>query len=356
MTAIPTKFNRQILRQTQFAVAALLSGVLTLALTACHGPENKSVQEQANDLASEDPFRVVAVFETPIAEPWVHQIHVALQKAEEELGIEYEWLQNVDRDELDRILREYSEKGFRLIMGDGFGVEEIVRGVAGDYPKVAFAFGSNQEPSEPNFAVFDSWIHEPAYLAGIVAGGMTKANRIGIVAAMPIPEINRVINAFSNGAREVNPDVKLQITFIDSFFDPVKAKAAAEAQIKAGADVVYAERFGVIRSAVEKNILAISNLSDLSELGPDHVITGPIWDVYPTVEHLIQLVRDGRFSGLDLGNYSHMSQGGSYLAPFHKFEERLPPELKQLLQAKTTAILDGSYQVKVDESTPESAD
>ena len=126
------------------------------------------------------------------------------------------------------------------------------------------------------------------------------------------------------------------------------------AQIEAGADVLYAERFGVIEACVEKGALAISNMSDQSELGPDHVITGPVWDMWPTVEHAVNLVRAGVFTAQDLGGFSYMAKGGSYLAPYHAFADRLPEEVKQLVEEKKAEIMSGNFRVDVDESTPKS--
>jgi basic membrane lipoprotein Med (substrate-binding protein (PBP1-ABC) superfamily) len=153
-----------------------------------------------------DPLKVAAVFETPIEEPWVNQIHVALLRAQKELGVEYVWSESVKSADFERVMREYAEKGYGLIMGDSFGAERIARRAAQAYPDVAFVFGSGIGPAEPNFGVFDNWIHEPAYLSGMIAGKMTKSNIIGVVAAMPIPEVNRLSNAFCAGAKETNPD------------------------------------------------------------------------------------------------------------------------------------------------------
>ncbi len=332
-------------------LAWLLIGALTLV--ACGGGEAPAPRT-AESAADDGTLRVAAVFETPIEEPWVNQIHVALIKARDELGIEYTWSESVKAADFARVMREYAEGGYQLIMGDAFGAERIARRTAAVYPETAFVFGSGIGPAEPNFAVFDNWIHEPAYLAGLIAGGMTESNVIGVVAAMPIPEVNRITNAWIAGAREVNPDVKVKVAFIGSFFDPPKAKEAALAQIEAGADVLYAERFGVIEACVEKDVYAISNMSDQSELGPDHVITGPVWDMWPTVEQAIKLVEAGVFTAQDMGGFSYMAKGGSYLAPYHVFEERLPAELKQKVEEKTAEIMSGNYRVEVDESTPKS--
>ena len=301
---------------------------------------------------SAEKIKVAAVFETPIEEPWVNQIHVALLKAKNELGIEYTWSESVKAADFARIMREYAEKGYQLITGDAFGAERIARRVARDYPKTAFVFGSGIGPAEPNFGVFDNWIHEPAYLSGMIAGKMTKSNIIGVVAAMPIPEINRLSNAFYAGAKEVNPKVQCKFSFIGSFFDPPKAKEAAMAQIEAGADVLYAERFGVVEACVEKKVLAISNMSDQADLGPETVITGPVWNMWPTIKYVVSLVQAGVFTAQDFGGFSYMSKGGAYLAPYHKWETKLPAEVKELVEKRKQEILDGTFRVDIDESIP----
>ena len=344
--------NNRAARHPLAALALALAGALALA--SCGGQADGPAASAGAPAAGDATLRVAAVFETPIEEPWVNQIHVALVKARDELGIEYTWSESVKSADFARVMREYSEGGYQLIMGDAFGAERIARRVATDYPDVAYVFGSGIGPAEPNFAVFDNWIHEPAYLAGMIAGKMTKSNTIGVVAAMPIPEVNRITNAFLAGAREVNSEVKAKVSFIGSFFDPPKAKEAALAQIEAGADVLYAERFGVIEACVEKGVLAISNMSDQSELGPEHVITGPVWDMFPTVNQAIKLVQAGVFTAQDMGGFSYMAKGGSYLAPMHAFEDRLPDDVKQLLSEKTDEIMSGNYRVDVDESTPRS--
>jgi len=318
-----------------FLVVAMVIGVMPAAVAA-------------------EPLKVAAVFETPIEEPWVNQIHVALLKAKEELGIVYDYSESVKSADFARVMREYAEKGYQLITGDAFGAERIARRVARDYPDVAFVFGSGIGPAEPNFGVFDNWIHEPAYLSGMIAGKMTKTNTIGVVAAMPIPEVNRLANAFYAGAKEVNKDVKCKFSFIGSFFDPPKAKEAALAQIEAGVDVIYAERFGVVEAAVEKGVLAISNMSDQSSLGPDTVITGPVWDMWPTVKQAISLVNAGVYTAQDFGGFSYMSKGGSYLAPYHKFDAKLPTEVKEMVEKRKQEILDGTFRVDIDESIPKS--
>ncbi len=304
--------------------------------------------------AAAEGLKVAAVFETPIEEPWVNQIHVALQKAEEELGIEYTWSESVKSADFARVMREYAEGDYDLIMGDSFGAERIARRVARDYPDTAFTFGSGIGPAEPNFAVFDNWIHEPAYLAGMIAGKLTENNTIGAVAAMTIPEVNRLCNAFCAGAKEVNPEVACKFSFIGSFFDPPKAKEAALAQIDQGVDVIYAERFGVIEAAAERGIPAIGNMSDQWELAPDTVVTSVVWDMWPTVKQVINVVEAGVFTSQDFGQFSYMSKGGSFLAPYHEWEDKLSDDVKAMVEERKAEILDGTFRVPIDESAPKS--
>jgi basic membrane protein A and related proteins len=297
-------------------------------------------------------LKVAAIFSTPIEEPWVNQIHVALKKAEKDLGIEYKWAENVQSADYQRVLRQFARDGYQMITGDAFAAEDVTRRVAKEFPKVAFVFGSGQGPAEPNFSVYDNWIHEPAYLSGLIAGKMTKSNVIGSVAAMDIPEVDRLVNAFCSGAKDANPKVKCKVTFIGSFFDPPKAKEAALAQIAAGVDAIYAERFGVIEAAKEKGVIAFSNMSDQSSLAPDTVVTGPVWDMWPTIEAAIKQVQAGVYTAQDFGSFSLMAKGGATLAPLHDWDKKLPADVKTALAAKQKDIVDGNFRVNVDENTP----
>src|SRR5262249_7928690 len=135
---------------------------------------------------------------------------------------------------------------------------------------------------------------------------------------------------------------------------PPKAKEAALAQIEAGVDAIYAERFGVIEAAQDKGIVAFSNMSDQSSLAPDTVITGPVWDMWPTVSNAIKLVQAGVYTAQDFGNFSTMAKGGSYLAPLHDWDKKLPGDVKDMVAKRTQDIMDGNFRVDVNEAVPQS--
>ena len=299
-------------------------------------------------------IKVFGAFATPIEEPWDGVIHQALQKAADAGRIEYTYTENIGyAGDMERVLREVAEQQKPdLVLGDAFGNEEAVRRVAAEYPEIAFAFGSGLGPAEPNFSVFDNWIHEPAYLCGLLAGGLTKTNTIGVVGGMPVPEVNRIVNAFIDGVKEQNPDAKVQVSFINSWFDPAAAKEAALAQIDSGADVLFAERFGVIEAAAENGLWAFGNMSDQNELAPEYVVTSAVWNMDPTVDYLINQVAAGAYAAQDLKDFSMVGKGGASLAPFHDTESKLPADLVTLVQAREQEIKDGLFRVNIDEAQP----
>ena len=202
--------------------------------------------------------------------------------------------------------------------------------------------------------MFDNYIQEPAYLTGMIAGGMTRTNQIGMVGGFPIPEVNRLMNAFMAGAKEVNPKAEFSVSFINSWFDPPKAKEAAFAMMEKGADVMYAERFGVSDAAKEKGKLAIGNVIDTQAQYPETVVASAIWNFEPTADRAIKLAKEGKFAAEDYGKYSMMEHKGSNLAPLGTFEGKVPAELMAKVKAREAEILAGKFDVKVDDGQPKS--
>jgi basic membrane protein A and related proteins len=295
------------------------------------------------------------VYTVPFEQQWVSRLHIALKAAEARGEIEYKASENIANADYERVLREYATQGNQLIVGEAFAVEAAARKVAKDFPKVSFLMGSSGKPQAPNFSVFDNYIQEPAYLSGMVAGGMTKTNKIGMVGGFPIPEVNRLMHAFMAGAKEVNPKVEFAVTFINSWFDPPKAKEAAFAMIDKGADVMYAERFGVSDAAKERGKLAIGNVINTQDKYPDTVVSSALWHMEPSINRAIQQAKAGKFGAEDYGPYSMMKHKGSSLAPLGTFEKKVPADIVAKVQAKEKAILAGTYTVKVDDSQPKAA-
>ncbi len=301
-----------------------------------------------------DRLKVAAIYTVPVEQQWVSRIHKALNAAQARGEVEYVFSENVSNADYERVMRQYAEAGNALVVGESFAVEAAARRVAKDYPETAFLMGSSGKPQAPNFSVFDNYIQEPAYLTGMYAGGLTQSNHIGMVGGYPIPEVNRLMHAFMDGARAVNPAVKFTVTFIGSWFDPPKAKEASFAMIDAGADVMYAERFGVSDAAKERGVLAIGNVIDTQPQYPDTVVASALWNMEPTIDKALEAVKAGTFQAEDYGRYSMMAFGGSELSALGTFADKVPAELVEKVQAAEAAIRAGTLSVTVNDSEPKS--
>jgi len=307
--------------------------------------------------SAQEKLKVAAIYTVPVEQQWVSRIHIAANAAVERGEIEYVFSENTSNSDYERVMREYSEAGHDLIVGEIFAVEDAARQVARDYPETAYLMGSSFLPQDdtPNLAVFDNYIQDASYLSGIIAGAMTKSKNIGMVGGFPIPEVNRLMHAFMAGVKETAPDTTFQVAFIGSWFDPPKAKETAFAQIDAGADIMYAERFGVSDAAKEKGILAIGNVIDTQPDYPDTVVASALWHFEPTLDAAIAKVKAGEFKAENYGLYSFMKEGGCSLAPLGTFEGKVPQEALDLVAEKEAAIKAGDFTVEINDEEPKSS-
>jgi len=193
-------------------------------------------------------------------------------------------------------------------------------------------------------------------LMGIIAGTMTKTNKIGMVGGYPIGEVNRLFHAFMDGARSVNPKVEFKVSFIGSWYDPPKAKEFAYAQVEAGVDVLYAERAGVVDAAREKGIIAFGNVNDMNkeENGTDVVVTSALWHMESAINHAISLVKAGQFKAEEYHNWTMMAKGGASLAPYYEFENKIPASAKAKVEEVAKSIMAGSFTVNINDDQPKS--
>jgi len=322
---------------------AILTRRMVLALAAGFG------LMAAAGAAVAEPVKVAAIYTLPVEQQWISRIHKALTAADERGEVEYVWSENVANTDYERVMREYAEQGMQLIVGEVFGLERAARKVAADYPDTAFLMGSSFGPVGPNFSVFDNWIHEPSYLSGMIAGAATESNVIGMVGGYAIPEVNRLMNAFMDGARAVNPEVTFLVNFIDSWYDPPKAKESAFAMMDAGADVMYAERFGVSDAAVERGVKAVGNVIDTSGDYPGTILASALWHMEATIDKAVANVAAGTFEAADYGQYSFMAYGGGSLV---MDESLVPADVVAAVREKEAEIKDGLFRVNVNDAAP----
>lgn len=304
-----------------------------------------------------DTIKVAGIYTQPIQQKWDARLHLGLKAAEAKGDIEYVFSEKVSNTDYIRVLREYCESGVKLIVGEAFGISKEARKVADEYPDIAFLMGDPFEAHGSNFSVFDNYIHEPCYLMGIIAGHMTKTKKLGMVGGYPIGEVNRLFHAFINGARSVDPDIQYKVTFIGSWYDPPKAKEAAFAQVEAGADIMYAERAGVVGAAREKGILAFGNVNDMNkeENGENVVVTSALWHMEAAIAHAISRVKAGTFKGENYKEWTMMQKGGASLAPFYEFDDKIPAEAKAKVEEIKAQIMAGSFTVEINDEEPKSS-
>jgi basic membrane lipoprotein Med (substrate-binding protein (PBP1-ABC) superfamily) len=308
------------------------------ALTALHRPA----------FAADKP-KVAGIHTVPVENAWNSRLHEALKAANDDGTIEYVFSESVANTDYPRAMREYAEGGAKLIVGESYGVEKDARAVAKDYPQTAFLMGSSGGPDGDNFGVFGTWNHEASYLTGILAGALSKSGTLGAVGGHPIPEVNRLINAFRLGVREVNPDAKFLVGFIGTWFDPPKAKEAGLAQIDAGADILFGERIGTADAAKDKGILAVGSLIDYMPRYPGTVFANAMWYFRPILDGALADAVAGKPTGKDYSEFSFMAHGGNDMT----FDPAIAPaDAVAKAMAKRDDIKSGAFKVPVDDSEP----
>jgi basic membrane protein A and related proteins len=300
-------------------------------------------------LAQATKPKVAGVHASPVENAWNSRLHAALQAAAEKGTIEYVFSEGVSANDYPRVMREYAEGGAVLIVGEAYAVENEARQVAGEYPDVAFLMGSSGEPAGDNFGTFGTWNHEAAYLAGMLSGRMTQTGTVGSVGAIPIPEINMLINAFRAGVTETRPDAKHLVGFIGTFFDPPKAREAGLAQIDAGADILFGERIGTADAAKERGIKAVGSLTDYTQRYPETVFANAVWNFDPILAAALADKTAGSPTGKNYTPYSLMKEGGNDIA---FTASMVPAEAVAEMEAKRAAIKSGAFEVAVDMSEP----
>lgn len=335
--------------------------VLLALLTLSCAPGVPAPEAPTPD-ATVPPLRVAGVFPTPLEEPWLEVVDRAFREVAESGRIEYEAAYGIGEEGFAEALDRAAREGHDVLVADSFGAEAEARRIAAEHPDVHFFLGSALGPAAPNASVFDSWLQEAAFLAGMAAGSATRSHRLGVVAARPGPETNRMLHAFLGGAREVDPSVCLDVAYLGSWFDPPGAAAAGRALIADGADVLWAERVGAEVAATEAGVPVIGNFLDQRERAPEVTLTSVLWDLRPAVEHLLdgvehEKVRSGDLGSAnrpgrriaDVGAWAGLAVGGSSLAPWNDVGGRFPATAQARVDERRESIEGGLFRVPVIE-------
>ncbi len=322
------------MKRRLFAVVSLLL-IAVMLFTAC-GPK-----------PTEEPkvFKVAFVYIGPPGDlGWTYEHDRGRQYLEQQLGekVETATVENVpEGPDAARVIRQYAQQGYNMIFGTSFGYMDAMLEVAQEYPDVYFEHCSGYKTAD-NMATYFGRMYQPRYLSGIVAGRMTKSNIIGYVAAHPIPEVIRGINAFTLGVRSVNPDAEVHVVWTNTWYDPVKEREAAVALLDEGADIIaqHQDTTEPQKAAQERGALSIGYDSDMRAFVGDTVLTGPVWNwgVYyvKTVEDAI----NGTWK-------THQYWGGMAdgVVELADFSPKVPQEVRDEVNAAKEKILSGEWDV-----------
>lgn len=317
--------SKKFMRRTLLALAA----VPVLALSS-----------QA--IAADTPLKVGFVYVSPIGEAgWTWQQDLGRREMEKNLGdkVKSQYVEDVPEGaDAERVIRDLAQQGNKLIFTTSFGYMNPTIKVAKQFPDVKFVHSTGYKTA-PNVATTNARFYEARYLAGIIAGKMTKTNVAGYVGAFPIPEVLQGMNAFTRGMRSVNPKAEVRVIWVNSWFDPGKERDAALALIGQGADVVthHTDSTATVQVAEEKGKYAVAYHSDMSKFGPHAQLAAVThhWGKYFTKE--AQDVLNGTWKSDS--TWGGLKEG---MAALDAINPAVPEDVKKLVAEKKAAIIAGT--------------
>ena len=283
---------------------------------------------------------------------WNAAAYTGLMELQDE-GYEVAFTENVSIAAIEEAMRNYASEGYDLVIGHGFEFGEPAMRVAPEFPDVKF-FVSGKMPDgvteadlPENAGFMDYREYEGAYLAGIVAGGMTESNIIGYVAGLEIPTQLSDLAGFVQGVKRINPDAKVYGVVTGTFEDPAKGKEAALAQIDMGADIICQSAdstgMGAIEACLERDVKIIGYGGDQYEMAPDLMMTCFTTDNASVVRLQASLIEDGTFGGLWTPG---VVDGVVALSDFHNFEDKIPQEVRDEINKALDEIKNGEEPVE----------
>ncbi|AKJ28038.1 BMP family ABC transporter substrate-binding protein [Caldimonas brevitalea] len=314
--------------------AALSVGLIPVA------PAAPAASAQGN---AKPPLKVGFVFVSPVGEAgWSYQHNHGRLEMEQRLAgrVATTMVENVaEGPESERVIRDLAQQGHGLIFTTSFGYMDPTLKVAAEFPRVTFEHMGGYKWA-PNVATYNARFYEGRYLAGIVAGRMSKRGTAGYVAGFPVPEVVQGINAFTLGMRSVNPKARVRVVWLNNWFDPARERDAALTLIRQGADVIthHSASPAAVQAAEEQGVMSIPYHSDMRQHAPRGQLTAVThhWGDFYT--RIAQDVLDGRWAARPA--WGGLKDGMVRLAPFSR---RVPADTVKLVQARAAAISSGAF-------------
>ncbi len=331
----------------------ILLAIVAMLAAACSSSSDETTttaaggDETATTAPSGEPFKVAFVYVGPTEDKgwsWAHNEGSKYLEANMP-GVEITRLESIpEGPDSQRVFEDLAADGNQLIFGTSFGYMDPMLAAAENYPDTVFMHATGYK-SSANMSNYFGAAEEGRYLSGMAAGARTETNLIGYVAAFPIPEVLRGINAFTLGAREVNPDAEVQVVWTSTWFDPPKEGDAAQALLDAGADVIaqHQDSSAPGQAAEAAGDGWVGYNTDMSEFAPNGWLTAAIWNWGPYYLSTAEAVQAGTWTNEPF--YGHMADGTVALAPFGP---SVSDETKALIAERQQQIIDGTFQVLPD--------
>lgn len=288
------------------------------------------------------PIKVAFVYVDPVGDSgWTYEHDLGRHALEKALGpqVKTTYVENVPATaDAERVVRQLAAAGNQIIFTTSFGYMDATLKVAKLFPQVRFEHATGYKTST-NVVTYEARIHEGSYLLGVLAGKTTRTNTLGFVGSFPIPEVIRNIDAFTLGARSVNPAVKTKVIWVDTWYDPGKERQAAETLAAQGADVLAqnTDSPSVVQVAEQKGIHAFGWDSDMSRYGPHAQLTANTenWGDYYTGE--VRKVLAGSWTG-NRRTIGGVKEGMIVLTPLNP---AVPADVARLFEGKKQDIASG---------------
>lgn len=330
--------------------APVAVALLALATAGCGSSESgaKATSKAASD-GSSDKVKMALVLPCQTNDlTWCQRAYEDAKKLEDEGQIKLEYTTDApfDTAAITPIFAQYAQKGNQLVVAHSTWTDAVLP-VAKKFPKVNFAI-SNGAKTADNVATYDSPLHEPAYLAGMLAGGLTKTNVIGGVGAQQFPACVSELNAFLAGAKRTNPKVKQLNSYTGDWADAGKAKQAVSAQAAQRADVFIpcgdGPSQGMISAIKGTKMYGFSYIGDQSSLAPDNIVGSLVYNLYPYFKAMVADVKAGKFRPGKAYKLDY-SKGAFTMALNPKLEAKVPAETMEQMKAVEAKMKDGSFTV-----------
>ena len=291
------------------------------------------------------PLKMAFLYVSPFGDGgWTYQHELGRRAIQEKFGdkIETSFVESVPESaDAERVMRDMAGQGNQLVFATSFGYQEFVQKVAADLPAVKFEHTTGYKTAA-NVATYDTKTFEGAYLAGIVAGGMTKTKTVGVVASVPIPEVVRNINSFVLGAQSVDPSIVAKVVWVNEWFSPPKESEAATSLINGGVDVMYQNTNSpaVLKTAEERGVRAFGKDGDMSAFAPKAHLGSAVVDWTPYYTKVTQDTLDGKWQSGAF--WWGVKEGAIDLL---KIADDVPQDLKDRVAKARAGLKDGSFQV-----------